>query len=259
MSPLVRTFLPAYSLWARELLRFLRQRTRMIGVIGSPILFWFFIGSGLGSSFRTAGSGGGDYLKFLFPGTLLLIMLFTGIFSTMSIIEDRKEGFLQAVLVAPISASGIVLGKVLGGATLAFVQALIFLILAPLAGIPLSLRGLLLLVPVLAMTGFSLTALGFMIAWRLDSTQGFHALMNLFLIPLWILSGSLFPIAGVPKWLEWIMRINPVTYAIEATRLAIFGQDPSSKISFSLAVGVLILFLVITFLGSLQALRRSAA
>ena len=127
--------LPSYSLWMRELIRFFRQRSRMIGVIGSPILFWFFIGSGLGTSFRTTSPlGGANYLEYFYPGTLLLIMLFTAIFSTISIIEDRKEGFLQSVLVAPISSASIALGKIFGGTTLAVIQAIIFLALAPLVG-----------------------------------------------------------------------------------------------------------------------------
>src|SRR5579862_7006211 len=136
--------LPALSLCRRELVRFLRQRNRIIGALATPIVFWLLIGAGMGRSFHAEGlPAGGNYLQYFFPGTVLMILLFTAIFSTISIIEDRREGFLQSVLVAPVSRMSIVLGKVLGGSTLAFGQALIFLLLAPLIGIHLSIAGFL--------------------------------------------------------------------------------------------------------------------
>ncbi len=124
--------LPAFTLWWRELVRFYRQRSRVIGVIASPLVFWVVLGSGFGTSFRTGSAGGQNYLDYAYPGTLIMIVLFTSIFTMMSVIEDRKEGFLLSVLVAPVPRSAIVLGKVLGGTTLAAVQGLIFLLLAPL-------------------------------------------------------------------------------------------------------------------------------
>src|SRR5271169_2171400 len=160
-------FLPAFSLWWREIVRFYRQRARVVGVIASPLLFWIVIGSGFGSSFRSSsGVGGQHYLDYFFPGALTMIVLFTAIFTMMSVIEDRKEGFLLSVLVAPVHRSVIVLGKVLGGATLASLQGLIFLAFTPLlhdAHV-----GLDNIVPTIAtvfLVAFSLTALGFAIAW----------------------------------------------------------------------------------------------
>src|SRR5438132_12584259 len=126
--------LPAFTLWWREIVRFYRQRTRVVGVIASPIMFWLVIGSGFGTSFES-GAGGQHYLEFFYPGALIMIVLFTSIFTMMSVIEDRKEGFLLSVLVAPVSRSAIVLGKVLGGTTLSALQGLIFLIFAPLVGV----------------------------------------------------------------------------------------------------------------------------
>src|SRR5579863_7714784 len=132
----VGVLLPAFTLWWREIVRFYRQKTRVVGVLASPLVFWLVIGSGFGTSFR---SGGGpsqqNYLEYFYPGTLILIVLFTSIFTMMSVIDDRKEGFLLSVLVAPVSRTAIVLGKVLGGTTLAAVQGLIFLIFAPFAGV----------------------------------------------------------------------------------------------------------------------------
>jgi ABC-2 type transport system permease protein len=215
-------FLAAGTLAQRELVRFFRQRSRVVGALVPPIFFWFLIGSGLGSSFRISTAlmptpeGQITYLQFFFPGTIALIVLFTAIFSTISIIEDRHEGFLQSVLVAPVSRGSIVMGKILGGTALAFSQGLIFLCFAPLVGISIHWGPLLFLLLMLMLISFGLTGLGFIIAWQLDSTQGFHSVMNLLLIPMWLLSGALFPISGATPWLRVIMRINPLTYGVAA-------------------------------------------
>src|SRR5687767_6115575 len=204
--------LASVSLWRREMVRFLRQRSRMVGALGSPLIFWLLLGSGVGSSFRLGPGNTSDsmgYLEYFFPGTVVLILLFTSIFSTISIIEDRKEGFLQAVLVAPMPRSAFVLGKLLGGTTLALMQGVIFMLLAPLAGI--SVAAIPQTLVLLAIVAFGLTALGYVIAWRMDSTQGFHAIMNLFLIPMWLLCGAVFPTSGAPGWLQSVILINPLT------------------------------------------------
>jgi ABC-2 type transport system permease protein len=217
--------LPSLSLWWREVVRFYRMRSRVVGVIASPLLFWIVIGSGFGNSFRAQTAGGGQrYLEFFFPGALIMIVLFTSIFTMMSVIEDRREGFLLSVLVAPISRSVIVLGKVLGGTTLATIQGLIFLAFAPLIGIHFTLARLAAAVLCIFLVSFSLTALGFIIAWRLDSTQAFHAIINLFLMPLWMLSGSLFPVSGASKWIALVMRANPLTYGVEALRVSLYPE-----------------------------------
>src|SRR3954469_6547614 len=218
--------LPALSLAKRELVRFLRQRNRIIGAFLTPIVFWVLIGAGMGRSFRAPdGSEGGNYLHYFYPGTVLMILLFTAIFSTISIIEDRREGFLQSVLVAPVSRMSIVLGKVLGGTVLAFGQALLFLLLAPTVGIHPSLVGFALALVMMLVVAFALTALGFCIAWRMNSTQGFHAIMNLFLMPMWFLSGALFPAAGAVGGLGWVMRLNPLTYGLSGLRRAVYLAD----------------------------------
>ena len=165
--------LPSFSLWWREIVRFYRQRARVVGVIASPLLFWVVIGSGFGTSFRSNGAAGGQhYLDYFFPGALIMIVLFTAIFTMMSVIEDRKEGFLLSVLVAPVSRSVIVLGKVLGGATLATAQGLIFLVFAPALGVHFTFASFGLTVLAIFLVAFSLTALGFIIAWPMDSTAG---------------------------------------------------------------------------------------
>jgi ABC-2 type transport system permease protein len=218
--------LPAFTLWWREVVRFYRQRSRVVGVIASPVLFWIVIGSGFGSSFRSGDAHGEQhYLDYFYPGALIMIVLFTSIFTMMSVIEDRKEGFLLSVMVAPVPRSAIVLGKVLGGTTLAALQGLIFLVFAPFVGVHLGLGELLLVVLVVFLVSFALTALGFAIAWPMDSTQAFHAIINLFLIPLWLLSGALFPLSGASGWLSLLMRINPLTYGVEALRGLLYPES----------------------------------
>src|SRR5688500_5802366 len=221
--------LPALSLAQRELVRFVRQRNRIIGALATPLVFWLLIGAGMGRSFSAEGLPGGDnYLRYFFPGSLLMILLFTAIFSTISIIEDRREGFLQGVLVAPVSRTAIVLGKVLGGTALAFAQGLVFLLLAPTVGIRLTPASVLAAAGVMLVVAFALTGLGFCIAWRMNSTQGFHAIMNLFLMPMWFLSGALFPASGAAGAIGWVMRLNPLTYGLAALRRAIYLPDAAA-------------------------------
>jgi ABC-2 type transport system permease protein len=218
-------WLPAISLWWREIVRFYRQRSRVAGVLGSPLIFWLVVGSGIGSSFRPDGAKSSGYLEYFFPGTIILIILFTSIFTMMSVIEDRKEGFLLSVLVSPASRGSLVMGKVLGGSTLALIQGMIFLFLAPTIGIHLSLYSVAMSAAILFIVSFGLTSLGFLIAWRLDSTHGFHALINLFLVPMWLVSGALFPISGASSWIGWIMRLNPLTYGMNVLRMLLTPQS----------------------------------
>src|SRR6202047_962340 len=247
--------LPAFTLWLREVVRFYRQRSRVVGVIASPILFWVAIGSGFGTSFRSAANGNQNYLEYFYPGALIMIVLFTSIFTMMSVIEDRKEGFLLSVLVAPVPRAAIVLGKVLGGTTLSAIQGLIFLAFAPLVGIHLSLTGFLLVVLTVFLVSFALTALGFTIAWSMDSTQAFHAIINLFLIPLWLLSGAMFPLAGASGWIRFLIRINPLTYGVEALRDVLYpGNLPEFPLASSLAT--LVLFSAFMFSLSFMMVNR---
>ncbi|RPJ70029.1 MAG: multidrug ABC transporter permease [Acidobacteria bacterium] len=252
--------LATYSLWLREVVRFYRQRSRIIGALGSPLVFWLLIGSGLGRSFQ-GGPGvpvEGGYLEFFYPGTLALILLFTAIFSTISIIEDRQEGFLQGVLVAPVPRAAIVLGKVLGATTLAVAQGLVFLLLAPLAGVPLDARSVPALVGVMIMVAFGLSGLGFVVAWSLDSTQGFHAIMNVFLIPLWILSGALFPASGAAGWVRGLMLVNPVTYGVSALRQLLYDRPLAAEPSLEVAVAVTAAFGAAMLAAGAWAVTRDA-
>ncbi len=247
--------LPAISLWRREVVRFYRNISRVVGILASPLLFWIVIGSGFGTSFRNNGADQ-HYLNFFFPGALIMIVLFTSIFAMMSLIEDRNEGFLLSVLVAPVSRSVIVLGKILGGTTLAMLQGVLFLVAAPFLGIHFTAATFLLILLDIFLVSFSLTALGFIIAWPMDSTQGFHAIINLFLIPLWLLSGSLFPISGASIWIRFLMRINPLTYGTEALRALVFPETVSPQFPLALDLIVLVIFTVVMFTGAFIIANR---
>jgi len=232
----------AFTLWRRELTRFFRQPSRIAGAVGTPLLVWVLLGSGFAGSFRLPGApgmAGPGYLQYFFPGTIVLVLLFAAIFSNISVIEDRHEGFLQGVLVAPVPRSAVVAGKVLGGATLAWLQGVVFLALAPATGLRLSVLSALEAAGILAVLAFSLTALGFAFAWKVDSTQGFHAVMNVVLMPMWLLSGSFFPLDGAPLWLAELMRINPLTYGVAALRQTLAGgRVPALSLAVSLLLGL---------------------
>jgi len=254
--------LPAFTLWWREVVRFYRQRARVAGVILSPLLFWIVIGSGFGTSFRSGGAAGQQhYLDYFYPGALVMIVLFTAIFTMMSVIEDRNEGFLLSVMVAPVPRAAIVLGKVLGGTTLATIQGLIFLVFAPFAAVHLTAASFGLIVLTVFLVSFALTALGFAIAWPMDSTQAFHAIINLFLIPLWLLSGALFPLSGASKWIRGIVYANPLTYGVEALRTLMYPDAPSSlpsSFTFTASIMTLVLFTLFMFgLAFAMANRRT--
>lgn len=252
-------WIAAYTLWVRELVRFYRQKSRVVGVIASPLLFWLVIGSGFGKSFSSGGThaAGEDYLRYFFPGALVMIVLFTSIFSMMSLIQDRNEGFLLSVLPAPVHRGAIVLGKVLGGTTLAAVQGLMFLVFAPLVGVHGSIAGISVAIASIFLTAFALTSLGFAIAWRMDSAQAFHAIINLFLLPLWLLSGALFPVSSASGWLRAIMLANPLTYGMDALRTGLY-PDARAMAQFgpSASLGILAAFSAAVFLAAMLAVAK---
>jgi ABC-2 type transport system permease protein len=199
-------------------------------------------------------------MAYFYPGIIGLVVLFTAIFSTIAVVEDRKSGFLQGVLVSPISRGSIVLGQALGGTTLAVLQGILFLALAPLVGIELSLRSVVAVVIVIASISFALTSLGLAIAWRMDSTQGFHAIMNLVLMPIWLLSGAFFPAAGAAGWLGWLMKLNPLTYGMAALRRCLYLDAPATVGRVPALLPSLVitgLFCGLAFAGATAVARRS--
>jgi ABC-2 type transport system permease protein len=255
--------LQIYTLWKREVVRFVRQRSRVTGAFLQPLVFWALLGVGFNASFRPAGTPGTvSYAEYFYPGVIALVLLFTAIFATISTIEDRKQGFLQGVLVAPIARTSIVMSQALGGTTLALMQGIIFLLLAPIAGVALSLSAVAATIVIMALVAFALTNLGLIIAWRIDSTQGFHAIMNLILLPIWMLSGAFFPAAGAPGWLAWVMRLNPMTYGMAALRESLYLAHPGSlgslpDLTFSTVLTVA--FALVTYLAAVRVASRAVA
>jgi ABC-2 type transport system permease protein len=255
-------WLACRSLCARELIRFFRQRGRVFGAVGQPLIFWILFGAGLGPSFRWAGAGPDvGYGEYFFPGVLVLILLFTAIFTTISVIEDRSEGFLQSVLVAPIPRWSMVLGKLAGGTLIASLQGWLFLALGlalgPWLGFHYQFDGLdVLHMALLVMAiSFALTGLGFVLAWRMESTQGFHAVMSVLLMPMWLLSGAFFPAdSGL---LAWIVRINPLTYGVAGLRRLLYeGTSQAALPSLAVCWLVIMAFSAAMFLVSCRVARQ---
>lgn len=249
----------------REWIRFFRQRGRVIGALGQPILFWVLFGTGMYGAFR--GATGQDFMSYYLPGTIALILLFTAIFATISIIEDRREGFLQSVLVAPVPRWTIAAGKIFGGAAIAWAQALLFLVLALAIGSVVWTWQLLPLLLLMAVAAVAMTALGVFFAWPMESTQGFHAIMNLVLMPLWLLSGAFFPVPLAPAdrpvgqlVMHWIMRFNPVTYIIGGMRHLLAPETTTATAywvpSLPVCWGVSLAFMCITFAAAWWIVSR---
>lgn len=207
---------PALALAGRDLKHFFRDRNRITSALVTPIGFWLLLGSGFYNSFDHAASGQSNYLAYFYAGAAGMILLFTAVFSTITIIEDRKSGFLQGVLVAPVSRLAIVAGKLAGGTTIAFIHLLIFLLFWPLAiGWPDSTLGWAMVplgLAMLVVQAITMTAIGLIIAWPMQSTAGFHAIMMLVLMPLWFLSGAVFPADTAAGWLRVLIYLNPLTY-----------------------------------------------
>lgn len=260
VSPRSTASLTVLTLWWREITRFCRQRSRWGSALAQPLLMWGLLGGGFGASFRLPEGAGMGYGEYFYPGVLTLVMLFTSIFATIAVVEDRREGFLQGVLVAPVSRTSIVLGQALGSTTLAMFQGLLLLLLAPVVGITLSLPAVVMATVVLFCIALSMTNLGLIIAWRLRSTQGFHAIMNLLLLPLWLLSGAFFPVTGAPTWLVWVMWCNPLTYGVAALRRSLYlsqAVGEGALLAVVLPLGGTILFGLATLYGAVQMARRS--
>lgn len=236
-----RCFLLAtYSIAHREILRFIRQPFRIVGALGTPFIFWLLIGSGVGASFKAPYGADIPFIHYFFPGALLLLVLFTSIFSAISIIIDRNEGFMQSVIPAPVPRTAIVLGKTLGAVILAIGQALIFALLSLASGFPWTASMVLPVLLILTLSSFILAALGFATAWPMDSVQGYHGIMNLVLMPAWLLSGAVFPPEGAATPLRWLMQINPLHYAMSALRHIMLPEThPTPALSISMIILIL--------------------
>lgn len=228
----------AWALFRRELLRFFRQPSRIAASIGTPILIWGFLASGFAGavigapdssapadSFVNPASGSDmPYAIYLIPGTATLVAMFAAIFASMSLIEDRRDGSLRAALISPAPRSAIVAAKTAAGALAATMQAGVVLLASPVLGAPASAGALALAVIMLALTAAGLTSFGLALAWKVNSSEGFHGVMNVILMPMWLLSGAMFPVRSSAAWLRPVMLMNPLSWATEAVRGAMHGS-----------------------------------
>jgi ABC-2 type transport system permease protein len=207
-----------YTIWYRDVLRFVRDRTRVVTSLAQPLLFLFVFGGGLAPALNGVGGANLNFTQFMFPGILGMTVLFTSIFSAVSIVWDREFGFLKEVMVAPVSRVAVALGKVAGGSTVAMFQALIILVLAPVIGIRLTWDQILILIGLMLLLAAVMTAFGILIAARQRTMEGFQMIMQFLLMPMFFLSGALFPLRGVPLWMDALSTVDPVTYGVDPLR-----------------------------------------
>jgi ABC-2 type transport system permease protein len=229
----VRVFVPEHSLaselrairivWRRDLIRFVNDRIRIVSTMVQPLLFLFVLGSGL-QQLSSAGTHGVNLKTFIYPGILCISVMFTAMFSAASIVWDREFGFLREMMVAPVSRSSIVIGKCLGGATVACLQGIIMILLAPLVHVPYSATLILGIFGLQLLLAFTITAFGVMIAIRIKQMQAFFGVMQMIVMPMFFISGALFPASGLPGWLTVLNRIDPLTYAVDPMRRLVFSH-----------------------------------
>lgn len=253
-----------YTIWLRDLLRFAREKSRIISMLGQPLLYLLIVGNGLSATFQLSAAQvkGFNYLLFMYPGIIGMSVLFTSIFSAISIVWDREFGFLKEVLVAPVPRWAVAVGKALGGSTIAMLQGSLLLLLAPFLGLKMSLLQLLALLAVLFLIAFSLTSLGITIASRMETMEGFQMMMNFLVMPLFFLSGAMFPLKGLPGWMDRIMHLDPLTYGVDALRHIMYHQLPPllSLTRFSLLQDLIVvaaMAVVLISLGTISFSRQS--
>jgi ABC-2 type transport system permease protein len=227
--PMSRNMKGAYTIWYRDVLRFFTDRSRIIASLGQPLLFLFIFGVGLSSAMSGLAGGEVNYTLFIYPGILAMNVLFTAVFSAVSVVWDREFGFLKEVLVAPVSRTAVALGKVAGGSTVAMFQGSLLLVLAPLVGVPLSLAKVATLVLLMLIGAAMMTSFGLLLASRQRTMEGFQMIMQFLLMPMLFLSGAFFPLTDVPGWLAFLARLNPVTYMVDAIRQVLLAGEMSPE------------------------------
>jgi len=213
-----------FTIWLRETKRYIRYRSRIVTSVVTPLLWLIIFGTGLGSAVRFGGMAGG-YQQFIFPGIIGQTILFTSVFSGVSVIIDRQYGFLKEILVAPISRPSIVMGKALGISTASLIQGVILLVLSFIVGIQMTPLCFLVSTILIVMISLGLASLGLLIASFTDSMEGFNLILSFIVLPMFLLSGALFPITGLPSWLQFAVYLNPLTYGVDALRYTILGTS----------------------------------
>jgi len=237
----MRELTAVYFMWKREMIRFFRSKSRVIGSLGMPVFMLAILGTGLNAAIDIPGMEG-NYLGFITPGILSMVLLFASVFSGVIVIVDRQFGFLKETLVAPVKRTSIVIGKALGGATAAVFQGVIILGIALLLGVNISFANILLAFLLMLLISFGFVALGIAIASVMEDMHGFQLIMNFMIMPMFFLSGALFPLDTAPDVIQYISYVDPLTYAVEALRYLLMG---SSIMPISLSISVLAAFSII--------------
>jgi ABC-2 type transport system permease protein len=236
-----------YVICLRDIRRFFREKSQVIGSVARPALWLLIMGTGFNTVFRS--QGGGSYSQFLFPGIIGMTVLFTSVFSAVSIIWDRQFGFLREILVAPVSRTSVAVGKTLSGCFQSVIQGGIILALSPLVNVHLTVLIIIEVLLLIFLTSFALTSLGLLIASRMESFEGFNLIMNFLIMPMFLLSGAFFPIQGLPTWLRSVVAVNPLSYGVDALRGIILGMNEhalSTDIFFMAAFAIIMTALAVT-------------
>jgi len=265
-----------YALWQRDIIKFFRDRARLLGSFAMPFMFLILFGSGLSGALSSMFTTGGmdqfasfDYVEFMFPGIVGMAVFTTAIFSSLSVVQDKEEGYMKEILVSPISRSKVAVGKILGSTTVACIQGLLMFIFVPLIGIDISLGTILRLLPALFIVAFTLSSIGLTIASTLKTAEGFQAVIQIVVFPMLFLSGAFFPLNGMPAWMNALVKANPMTYAVDLFKhivldvgsmspmlqealglnLTLYGHSISmfEEIAFIIALGALFVMLATIF------------
>ncbi len=221
------------SIWKRDIIKSIRDKASLIGNLALPILLLIIFGSGMGGVIKSMANGVSfndasidfNFIKFMFPGVVGITIFSTAVISALTVVQDREFGYLREMLVAPIPRGSISLGKVLGGSTVAVIQGLIILLLSPLIGISLNFTMILKLIPAMLVLAFTVSSLSLYVATFVKSSQGFHTALTMLMLPMIFLSGSIFPLTGSPAWMEFLVKINPVTYGVDMFKKILLGSQ----------------------------------
>jgi len=222
-----------FALWQRDILRFFRDKARLFGSFAMPFLFLIIFGSGMSGSIRSLLGGANtpsamanfDYVKFMFPGIIGMVVFTTSIFSALSVVQDREFGYLREILVSPVKRSSIAVGKVLGGTTIAVIQGLLMFVFIPFIGLKINLSIMIKLIPAMFLVAFTLSSIGLLIASSLKTSAGFQMIVQILIFPMLFLSGAFFPITGLPAWMNFLVTMNPLTYSVDMFKKIILEVD----------------------------------
>lgn len=222
-----------YAIWQRELLRYFRNRAQLLGSFGMPFMFLILFGSGMSGAMESMLGGKGssgpladfDFVQFMFPGIIGMVVFTTSIFGALSVVQDKEFGYMKEILVSPISRVSIAVGKILGGSTIAMIQGLLMFVFVPFIGIKISFVSVLELIPVMFLVAFAISSIGMLIASLLKTAQGFQMIVQILIFPMLFLSGALFPLNGMPGWMNVLVKINPLTYSVDMFKKIIFDVD----------------------------------